>query len=103
MTVAFANALPLWVDAPTVMTHGSPAAVELGPGPSFPDERATNTPLATAFRNAMSCGSLNAAAVPTEKLSTSTPSMTAASVAAALSEKKQLAPWSPPRSSKQGL
>ena len=87
--------VPRSVDAATVVTHGSPAAVVAGSGPSLPAERFTETPASAANRNAMSTGSMNEKDVPTEKLMTSTPSATAASAAAALSAKSQPACGAP--------
>jgi len=62
-------------------------------GPLLPADAATNTPASAANRNAISTGSRKLVREPLiEKLITSTPSATAWSIAATLSELKQLPP-----------
>ena len=62
-------------------------------GPLLPAEAATNTPASAANRNATSTGSRKFVCDPLiEKFMTSTPSATAWSMAATLSEEKQLPP-----------
>jgi len=83
----------LCVPAATVVTHGLGCATVLPPGPSLPAEVATKTPASAANRKATSTGSRKLVRVPLiEKLMTSTPSATAWSMAATLSELKQ-PPW----------
>ena len=89
--------LRLCVPAATVVSHGLGCATVLVVGPLLPAEAATNTPASAAYRNATSTGSRKLVAVPLiEKLMTSTPSATAWSMAATLSDPKQPPPvgWS---------
>src|SRR6186997_2975442 len=82
----------LCVPAATVVSHG-PGCATLPTVPALPAEAATNTPASAANRNAISTASRKLLEVPLiEKLITSTPSATAWSIAATLSEPKQPPP-----------
>ena len=84
------------------VTHGLGCATVEAPGPSLPADVATKTPASAANRNATSTGSRKFVREPLiEKLITSTPSSTAWSIAATLSELAQ--PPSEPTSSQQTL
>ena len=88
--------LRLCVPAATVVSHGLGCATVLVVGPLLPAEAATKTPASAANRNAISTGSRKLVCVPLiEKLMTSTPSATAWSIAATLSELKQPPPVRP--------
>ena len=80
--------------AAAVVTQGLTFETVAASGPSLPPAVATKTPEAAALRNATAIGSmmsLSPPAKPTEKLITSTPSETARSMAATMSELKPLA------------
>src|SRR5688572_13852155 len=84
--------LRLCVPAATVVTHG-PGCATAESNPALPADVATNTPASAANRKATSTGSRKLVWDPlTEKLMTSTPSATAWSMAATLSELKQPPP-----------
>ena len=84
--------LRLCVPAATVVSHG-PGCATLPTVPALPAEAATNTPASAANRKAISTASRKLLEVPLiEKLITSTPSATAWSIAATLSEPKQPPP-----------
>src|SRR5918995_2838638 len=86
-SVSVASEARACVLAATVVSHGPGCATVEAPGPSLPAEAATNTPARAAKRNATSTGSRKLVLEPLiEKLITSTPSATAWSIAAMLSE-----------------
>src|SRR6185295_18896553 len=86
--------LRLCVPAATVVSHGPGCATVETAGPLLPADAATNTPASAANRNATSTASRKLVRVPLiEKLITSTPSATAWSIAATLSEPKQPPSW----------
>jgi hypothetical protein len=80
----------LWVELPTVVSHGLMWATGAGAvavGPWLPAEAATNTPAAAAPKKACSVASLKVPPPvlgPIEKLMTLTPSLTAWLMAATL-------------------
>src|SRR4051812_13635953 len=85
----------LCVPAATVVSHGPGCSTVLVAGPSLPAEAATNTPASAAYMKAISTASRKLVLEPPiEKLMTSTPSATAWSMAATLSELKQPPPSS---------
>ena len=84
------------------VSQGPGCATVEAPGPSFPADVATKTPASAANRKATSTGSRKFVREPLiEKFRTSTPSSTAWSMAATLSELLQ--PPSEPTSSQQTL
>src|SRR5688500_7881782 len=86
-SVSVASAARECVLAATVVSQGLGWATVEAPGPLLPAEAATKTPAFDAKRNATSTGSRKFVLVPLiEKLITSTPSATAWSMAATLSE-----------------
>ena len=79
------------VVAATVVIHGDGCATVLAAGPLLPAAAATKTPASAALKKATSTTLVkNVEVPPIEKLITSTPSMTAWSIAATLSELKQV-------------
>jgi len=76
------------VAAPTVSTHGSSLATELRAGPLFPAAHTTETPRAVARKlpMAMLSSKSGMGKPPRERDSTSTPSRTASSIPARMSE-----------------
>ena len=64
---------------------GAVLVVVFAPGPEFPADAETNTPAAAALKNATETGSSTVVLLPEmEKLRTSTPSETAASMASTM-------------------
>ncbi len=92
-----------WVAAATVVSHGLLCATVDTSGPLLPAEVATKMPASAAPSNAISTGSTTVSVTPEiDMLMTSTPSLTASSIASRMEELKQ-SPLSSSRSLKQTL
>uniref|UniRef100_A0A0A9G8X3 Uncharacterized protein n=2 Tax=Arundo donax TaxID=35708 RepID=A0A0A9G8X3_ARUDO len=78
------------VDAPTVSIHGAMLTAVYSPGPELPAEQETTIPLLIAWKAPMAIESRKKLGAyplaPTEREMTSTPSATASSMAARMSE-----------------
>ena len=73
------------VPAATVVSHGMALSIVVGSGPLLPAAAETKTPEAAALRNESSSKPNVSTLSPTEKLMTSTPSLTASLIAATMS------------------
>ena len=101
-SVTLADKARSCVEAPTVVSQGLTWATATA-GPLLPADAATKTPALAARKNACSTGSLTLVWLPLmEKLITCTPSATALSMAATLSDVKQEF-WLPDPSPAVGL